>query len=318
MFRRPRRLSAVLLPLVLATTLASTLVACGSDSSDGDSSSSSADSLHGITVTGDLGSAPEVKWDGKLDVSTTETTVLTEGDGDEVKDGDKVQVNLWIGNGFTQEEAYSSYADGGQEETVTASDQLAPVFKDAVLGQKLGSRVAVTATGADAFGEAGNTSIGIAPTDTVLIVVDLMELYQPPTPKDVPSAQLPGIVEQKGEPVALDFKGVAEPKADGDLLRSIVKEGKGKTVTTDMTVTANYLGMVYDAKKPFDESYSKDPVPFALSQVVQGWTYGLEGLKVGSRVLLQIPPDLGYGASDQNGIPANSTLYFVVDIIDAK
>ena len=69
-------------------------------------------------------------------------------------------------------------------------------------------------------------------------------MYQPPTPKDVPSAQLPGIVEKKGEPVALDFKGVDEPKADGDLLRSVVKEGKGKTVTTDMTVTADYLGMV--------------------------------------------------------------------------
>ncbi len=317
MFRRPRRLSAVLLPVVLATTLATTLVACGSDSSDGDSSSSP-DSLHGITVTGDLGSAPEVKWDGKLDVDKTETTVLTEGDGDEIVDGDQVQVNLWIGNGFTQEEAYSSYADGGQEETVTANDQLAPVFKDAVLGQKLGSRVAVTATGADAFGEAGNTSIGVAPTDTVLIIVDLMEMYQPPTPKDVPSAQLPGIVEKKGEPVALDFKGLDKPKADGDLLRSVVKEGNGKTVTTDMTVTADYLGMVYGAKRPFDESYSKDPVPFALSQVVQGWTYGLEGLTVGSRVLLQIPPDLGYGASEQSGIPANSTLYFVVDIIDAK
>ncbi|ABL82152.1 MULTISPECIES: FKBP-type peptidyl-prolyl cis-trans isomerase [unclassified Nocardioides] len=317
MSRRPRRFSAVLLPVVLATALATTLVACGSDSSDGGSSSSS-DSLHGITVTGEIGSAPEVKWDGKLDVDKTETTVLTEGDGDEVKDGDKVQVNLWIGNGFTQEEAYSSYADGGQEETVTASDQLAPVFKDAVLGQKLGSRVAVTATGSDAFGESGNTSIGIAPTDTVLIIVDLMKMYEPPTPKDVPSAQLPGIVEKKGEPVALDFKGVAKPEADGDLLRSVVKEGDGKTVTTDMTVTADYLGMVYDAKVPFDESYSKDPVPFALSQVVQGWTYGLEGLKVGSRVLLQIPPSLGYGASEQSGIPANSTLYFVVDIIDAK
>lgn len=319
MSRRLRRLPSVLLPVVLATTLATTLVACGSDDSSDGGSSSSSDSLHGITITGDLGSAPEVKWDGKLDVDKTETTVVTEGDGATIEDGDQVQVNLWIGNGFTQEQAYSSYDKGGQEETVTANDQLAPVFKDAVLGQTIGSRVAVTATGADAFGDAGNTSIGIAPTDTVLIVVDLMEEYIPPTPKDVPSAQLPGIVEKKGEPVSLDFKGVAEPKADGDLLRSVVKEGTGKTVTTDMTVTADYLGMVYGAKKPFDESYSKDPVPFALTQVVQGWTYGLEGLKVGSRVLLQIPPDLGYGADTSNpSIPPDSTLYFVVDIIDAK
>nr|WP_246415950.1 FKBP-type peptidyl-prolyl cis-trans isomerase [Nocardioides luti] len=85
-----------------------------------------------------------------------------------------------------------------------------------------------------------------------------------------------------------------------------------------MTVTANYLGQVYGAKKPFDESYSKKPVPFSLAQVVQGWTAGLTGVKVGSRVLLQIPPGLGYGAQEQANIPANSTLYFVVDIISAK
>lgn len=315
MSRRLRRLPAALLPLVLATTL----VACGSDdSSDGDSGSSSSDSLHGITISGELGSAPEVKWDGELEVDETETTVVTKGDGDTIEDGDQIQVNLWIGNGFSQEQAYSSYDEGGQEETVTANDQLAPVFKDAVLGQTIGSRVAVTATGADAFGEAGNTAIGIAPTDTVLIVVDLMEEFTPPAPKDVPASQLPGIVEEKGEPVALDFKGLPEPEEDGELLRSVVKKGDGATVTTDMTVKVNYLGMVYDAKKPFDESYTKEPVEFALTGVVQGWTYGLEGLKVGDRVLLQIPPALGYADQEKPGIPPNSTLYFVVDIVDAK
>ena len=86
----------------------------------------------------------------------------------------------------------------------------------------------------------------------------------------------------------------------------------------DSTVKVNYLGSVYDAKQPFDESYSQKPIEFSLGSVVKGWTYGLSGLKVGSRVILQIPPDLGYGAQEQSGIPANSTLYFVVDIISAK
>ncbi|WP_296606088.1 FKBP-type peptidyl-prolyl cis-trans isomerase [Nocardioides sp.] len=314
MSRRLRRLPAALLPLVLATTL----VACGSDDSSDGGGGDAAGTVHGITITGDIGSAPEVKWDGKLDVDKTETTVVTEGDGDTIEDGDQVQVNLWIGNGYTQKQAYSSYDDGGQEETVTANDQLAPVFKDAVLGQKLGSRVAVTATGADAFGEAGNTSIGIAPTDTVLLVVDLMGEFTPPTPKDVPSSQMPKIVEKDGKPVSLDFKGLPKPEDGGDLLRTVVKKGTGATVTPDSTITANYLGMVYGAKKPFDESFSKEPLVRPLNSLVQGWIYGLDGLKVGSRVLLQIPADLGYGAQEQPGIPANSTLYFVLDIVDAQ
>jgi peptidylprolyl isomerase len=56
----------------------------------------------------------------------------------------------------------------------------------------------------------------------------------------------------------------------------------------------------------------------SLSQVVEGWTIGLSGMKVGSRVLLAIPPELGYGDQAQPDIPANSTLYFVVDIVSAQ
>jgi peptidylprolyl isomerase len=316
--RRLRRLPILLLPLVLATTLA----ACGDDSSsDGGSdggSSSSSDALHGITITGDIGAAPEVKWDGELKADKVETTVVAEGDGEELKEGDKVQANLWIGNGFTQEQAYSTYDKGGQAETVTASSGLSPVFKDAILGQKIGSRVAVIASAEDAFGPSGNPDLKIANKDSVLIIVDLMEKYTPPEPTEVPASKMPEIVEKKGEPTALDFTGLPEPKADDDLQRTVLKEGDGATVSPDSTVTADYLGMVYGAKKPFDESYSKDPAEFSLAQVVQGWTYGLSGLKVGSRVLLAIPPSLGYGAQAQGDIPANSTLYFVVDIRSAK
>lgn len=314
MSRRLRRLPAAVLPLLLATTL----VACGSnDSSDGSDSSGSDAALHGIGISGDLGKEPEVDWNGKLETDKTETTVVSEGDGAEIADGDKVQAYLWIGNGYTQEKAYSDY-DNGQPETVTASSDLSPVFKDAVLGQKIGSRVAVTTTAEEAFGASGNPNLGIANKDTVLIIVDLMEPYQAPKPKDVPSSQLPKVVEKGGTVTGLDFTGIDKPDPNGDLLRSVVKHGKGATVTEDMTVTANYLGETYDAKKPFDESYSKKPVPFSLQQVVKGWTYGLSGLKVGDRVVLQIPPDLGYGSQEQPNIPADSTLYFVVDIISAK
>ncbi|HEU5036979.1 MAG TPA: FKBP-type peptidyl-prolyl cis-trans isomerase [Nocardioides sp.] len=313
MSRRLRRLPAALLPLLLATTL----VACGSDDSSDGSDSSSSGELHGISISGDLGKEPEVDWNGKLETDKTDTTVVSEGDGDEIAEGDQVQAYLWIGNGYTQEKAYSDY-DNGQPETVTASNDLSPVFKDAVLGQKIGSRVAVTTTAEDAFGAAGNPNLGIANKDTVLIIVDLMEPYEAPKPKDVPSSQLPKVVEKGGTVTGLDFSGVQKPDPEGDLLRSVVKKGDGKTVTQDMTVTANYLGETYDAKKPFDESYSKKPVPFSLQQVVKGWTYGLSGLKVGDRVVLQIPPALGYGAQEQPNIPANSTLYFVVDIISAK
>ncbi|MFC7494171.1 MULTISPECIES: FKBP-type peptidyl-prolyl cis-trans isomerase [unclassified Nocardioides] len=313
MSRRLRRLPVLLLPIVLGTTL----VACGDDEGSDNGGSGSGEALHGITITGDVGSEPEVEWDGALEVDETATEVVTEGDGDTVAEGDQVVANIWVGNGTTQEKAFSTY-DEKQPETVPVSSDLSPVFRDALLDQTVGSRVAVTTTSEEAFGPAGNSGMGIGNKDTVLLVVDLMELSVPPAAKDVPQSEMPGIIEKGGKVTGLDFRGLPEPDPKGDLLRTVVTEGDGEEVTTDMTVKVNYLGSVYKGKAPFDESYSKEPVEFPLSNVVQGWTYGLEGVKVGSRVLLSIPPELGYGAQEQSGIPANSTLYFVVDVISAS
>jgi peptidylprolyl isomerase len=304
--RRLRRLPAVLLPVVLLAGLA----ACGDDSSDG------SQALDSVSISGEVGQEPKVDWKEEMSVDSVSSTTLTTGDGEEVKDGDVVNALVWIGDGFTQKQASSGFDQTPEQLTLDSKSN--PVIIDALKGQTIGSRVAITAPADKIFGEAGNPQLGIGNKDAVLIIIDLVEPPKAPKPKDVAPSKLPKVVEKKGQPVALDFTGLPKPKADGDLLRSVVKEGKGETVTEDMTVTANYLGQVYDAKEPFDESYSKKPVPFSLQGVVKGWTYGLSGVKVGSRVLLQIPPDLGYGAQEQAGIPANSTLYFVVDIIKAK
>jgi peptidylprolyl isomerase len=321
--RRLRRLPVLLLPLVLGATL----VACGSDSgsdggSDGDDSSSS-DALHGITITGDVGKAPEVKWDGKLEVKKTETTVVTEGDGAKVADGDQVSAHIWIGNGSTQKQAYSTY-DEGQPQTIPASDDLNPVFKEAILGQTVGSRVAVTATATDAFGESGNAQMGIGNKDTVLFVVDLMNVS---TPLDGPDGKkqaapswAPGVVTDGDKVTGLDFTGT--PKPDGKLRSAALIEGSGDKVKKGQSITVNYLGQVYKGKKPFDESYSGEPASFAIGvgQVVPGWDKTLVGATVGSRMILAIPPADGYGdkGNEQAGIKGTDTLYFVVDILAAS
>ena len=71
----------------------------------------------------------------------------------------------------------------------------------------------------------------------------------------------------------------------------------GDKVKKGQTITVNYLGQVYDAKKPFDESYSGEPASFAIGvgQVVAGWDKTLVGATVGSRMILAIPPADGYG-----------------------
>jgi peptidylprolyl isomerase len=318
--RRLRRLPILLLPLALATTL----VACGNDDGGSKSDSGSEDALHGIKVSGDFGKAPEVDWNGKLKVDDTATTVVSEGDGDKVADGDQVVANIWIGNGTTEKQAYSTYDTGGKPETVPASKDLSPVFRDAILGQNIGSRVAVTATAADTFGESGNPQMGIGNKDNVLIIVDLMDsttVLDGPDGKEKPAPSwAPGLKTDGDAVTGFDFSGT--PKPDGKLRSAALIEGSGDPVKKGQTITVDYLGEVYGGKKPFDESYSKTPASFGIGvgQVVSGWDKTLVGAKVGSRMILAIPPEEGYGKSGnaQAGIKGTDTLYFVVDILAAS
>jgi peptidylprolyl isomerase len=322
---RLRRLPVLLLPLVLATTLA----ACGSDSSDSSdgassSSSSSSDALDGVTVKGDQGKEPEVTWDGKMEVGDIETTVLTKGDGEEIASGDQVSAHIWIGNGYTQKKAYSTY-DEGQPQSVTVSDDLSPVFKDALEGQTVGSRIAVTASAEDAFGASGNPQLGIGNKDSVLIIVDLIGkttvLDGPQGDEKAAPSWAPGLVQDGETITGLDFKGT--PKPDGKLKSAPLIVGDGDVVKKGQTITVNYLGQVYGAKAPFDESYSKgQPASFAIGTggVISGWDKTLVGVTVGSRIMLAIPPTDGYGKEGNSGagIKGTDTLYFVVDILAAS
>jgi len=94
----------------------------------------------------------------------------------------------------------------------------------------------------------------------------------------------------------------------------IIAAGNGKTVQQTDSVTCDYIGWLTDGKQ-FDTSYGKQPATFGLNQVIKGWAQGLAGQKVGSTVLLTIPPDLAYGEKGTSSVPGNAVLIFVVHII---
>jgi peptidylprolyl isomerase len=307
-FRRSRRV----LPFLLAATMGFGLASCGDD--EGGAATANSDAFDKVSVTGEVGESIKVTYDSQVSVDDATSKVLTEGDGPELSDGDQVTTHLYLGNGFTTEQALNTYDSGSPEQLTLDEQQLSEVFLEALSGHTIGSRVAVLAPASEAFGETGNPALGIGNEDTILLVADLIKIYEPPEATDVPASKMPELVIEKGDPVGFDFGGLPKPKPDDELKRTILEKGDGETVTPDMTLTVDYLGQVYEGKKPFDESYSKEPAEFSLNQVVQGWTIGLSGVKVGSRVLLAIPPALGYGEQAQPDIPANSTLYFVIDI----
>ena len=90
-----------------------------------------------------------------------------------------------------------------------------------------------------------------------------------------------------------------------------IKIGEGSEVKKFDIVTVNYTGTLEDGTK-FDSSLNPGRTPFRFTvgagQVIKGWDEGLMGMKVGGKRKLTIPPELGYGSTDNGPIPANSTL----------
>jgi FKBP-type peptidyl-prolyl cis-trans isomerase len=96
-----------------------------------------------------------------------------------------------------------------------------------------------------------------------------------------------------------------------------IKVGTGETAMHGQTVTVHYTGWLTNGKK-FDSSVDrKEPFQFNLSSgVIQGWIDGVQGMKVGGKRQLKIPPDLGYGSRGAGGvIPPNATLIFDVELL---
>lgn len=113
-----------------------------------------------------------------------------------------------------------------------------------------------------------------------------------------------------------DFSDAPEPT--GKLQVTKLIQGDGPTVKKGQTLLVHYVGQAFGADEPFDSSYSpKQAADFVIGvgQVYEGWDKALVGQKVGSRVLIQIPPHLR-----QLGVPAFSDediLVFSVDILAA-
>jgi FKBP-type peptidyl-prolyl cis-trans isomerase FkpA len=104
-------------------------------------------------------------------------------------------------------------------------------------------------------------------------------------------------------------------------------EGTGAMATSGKTATVHYTGWLHtdgaaDHKgKQFDSSIGRGPFSFRIGsgQVIRGWDQGVQGMKVGGRRRLVLPPEFAYGARGAGGvIPPNATLVFDVELLDVK
>jgi peptidylprolyl isomerase len=115
----------------------------------------------------------------------------------------------------------------------------------------------------------------------------------------------------------IDFPDGPPP---ADLEITEITEGDGKEATAGATVSVHYVGVTHSSGEEFDASYNRGaPLDFRLGvgQVISGWDQGVQGMKVGGRRRLVIPPHLAYGDRGAGGvIKPGETLIFVVDLLD--
>ena len=322
-----RRRSA-LLSSGLSAALLLSLAACApgdAPTADGECSPSGAAS-DAISVDGAFGSAPTITFDSPLNADSTQRTVLEQGEGDPVGNGDVVLIEYTVLNGETGVELASTGFTGVNAERFpidTETEQLVG-FSLLLDCSTPGMRLAGVIPPVEGFGEQGVPELGLTGTESLVFVIDVVSIVAPPleravgepqeTPEGFPTIEL----AENGAPTITLPDG--DPPTEFDLAVTIL--GDGPVVLDGQTVTVQYTGLNWNTGAVFDSSWERGlPADFPTNGVIQGFRDALVGQTVGSQIIAIIPPDLGYGPSGgtpDGSIGATDVIVFVVDILAAS
>ncbi|MEU9129998.1 FKBP-type peptidyl-prolyl cis-trans isomerase [Kitasatospora sp. NPDC048540] len=274
------------------------------------------------TVTGDFGSKATITLPKEAADGTFVVKELIAGNGPKVDKNNWVTADFTAMNWTTGKEIQGSYEGGKPQLFQADGGQLIPALDAAVTGHKVGSRLLVVAPPAAAFRDQGSQGMGVGPTDNLVFVIDIRNANAPdavvsgdvtPPPADFPKVKDNGKKAADITPVP----GAADPT---ELKTAVLIQGKGRKVESGEGVLVQYTGALFKDGKKFDSSLDRGQAFSFVTgggNVIEGWDKGLVGQTIGSRVELVIPASLAYKDQAKDTIPANSTLVFVVDILDA-
>jgi peptidylprolyl isomerase len=257
--------------------------------------------LDEVTVEGAPGEKPTVTFEAPLVIEETESTVVAEGDGETVEEGQQVTAHMTLVSGTSGEVVESSYDADSPSGFPTDTEQINEGLFDAVVGQSVGSRVLLSLNGAASAGQEA---------ETLVYVIDIEGVEEIPEALERAEGEEQDLSEDFPEVTRGDdgSPSISQPEGDApaELQTGVAIEGDGPEVAEGQNVSVHYTGWLWDdASEPFDSSWERGE-PF----VVQG---------VGSApVIVVIPPDKGYGdGGSPPSIPGGATLVFVIDILSA-
>jgi peptidylprolyl isomerase len=269
-----------------------------------------------VKVAGGFLKTPKVTMPTPLKASGFQRPVLIKGSGGMTAPTDTVDVALAAYNGVTGK-ALTIQGFGNQPALVTGVGTVVPGVEKTIDCVRVGSRVVLTSSVENAFGGEAPAQWKMKKTDAIVFVADVTKILperangavQHDIPKGMPTVTL----AKSGQPT------VTIPKTDPPKKTTVVdlRKGDGTTVKSGDLVTLQYQGVNWRTGKVFDQSWGRGLQSLQTDQVVSGFRKALEGQKVGSQVLVTIPPADGYGkaGNKQADIKGTDTLVFVIDII---
>ncbi|MCW2900277.1 MAG: peptidylprolyl isomerase FKBP-type [Streptosporangiaceae bacterium] len=280
-----------------------------------------------VKVSGSFGKKPKVDIPKDLAPSPTfQSKTLIKGKGAKVANGDVAFISydsyVWGGKGSDKllESTYSK----GKPAPLQVSENLLPGLKKGLVNQPVGSRLLLQVPPKDGLGPQGNQQAGIKGTDTLVFVVDVVSTYgknamAAGTEKKLDDPNLPQVTPgEVGKPPS-DLK---MPKANppGKLVTKTLIEGSGAPVTNGQVVIAQYKGQLWRDGKVFDASWKNGQLflfQVGAQGAIKGFSTGMTGQKVGSRIMVVIPPSEGYGKQGNGQIKGTDTMVFTIDIVGA-
>ncbi|MEU8778336.1 FKBP-type peptidyl-prolyl cis-trans isomerase [Streptomyces sp. NPDC048606] len=309
-----RRLAGlIVVPLLLLST-----AACGDDS--GSDSAQMKNGVPAITKGAKFGETPTLSQGKGEPPKELKVEVISEGSGPVLKKGDVAQVNysgqVWDG----KEPFDASFGRGKTFDVTIGAGAVIKGWDQGLEGQKVGSRLELVIPPELGYGAQGSGD-KIKPNATLVFVVDIVKGATIPASakgKEVPQDDkaLPKVgTNTDGKEVSVEVpKDTAAPTK---LVSNYVIEGDGPVIKDTDNVVVKFNGKTWKDDKTFESTYATDTtVTWPMAELsVKGLKEGMLGKKAGSRILLVIPPDQGFGDKEQGTIPANSTLVFSLDIL---
>jgi FKBP-type peptidyl-prolyl cis-trans isomerase len=276
-----------------------------------------------VTAEGRFAGDPKADFPTPLVSKSPQVQVVSQGDGKTVNPGDTAVVQITIYDGKTGDSLVSTdYTGAGL--MLFATDAL-PEFGGVAQCVTVGSRVAAVGTAEDLIGQADidQNQLPLALDDTVVLIVDVTTSYlgKANGVDQFPQAGFPSVVLAPNGQPGFTFPSDTPPD---DLKIGVLKAGNGATVKKGDSVVVNYTGLLWGAEDTFDSSWDRGrPASFLAESLddadgglVPGFAKALIGQKVGSQVIVVIPPKDGYPAGTAPAsIPEGSTMVFVFDVL---